>query len=159
MDDTDKEDLIDQIIKEVPQEKDRDIIARKLYRHRVVDTGNWEHINKEKMSNMQASLIPQRQAKLDQVINNRINDSWNEPTIIRVIIVNEEHKPASSEIIYDVFVPEGTITTKVVLSPKVKHPENPFNWQFGIDKMLVQQFVEDWTKMERSVIFKSQNLS
>ena len=67
----------------------------------MTNVNNWEFINKEKLQSMNVHLIPQKKAKLEQVINHRINDSWNEPTIIRVIIVNEEHKPTQSEYLHD----------------------------------------------------------
>ena len=93
--------MIEQVIAQCPGETNRDSLARKLYRHRVANVNNWEFINKDKIVSMNINLIPQKQAKLEQVINNRINDSWNEPTIIRVLIINEEHKPTQSEYVHD----------------------------------------------------------
>ena len=66
-DDVDEENLIDQVQEKCPEETDRELLARKIYRHRVSMVGEWDSINKEKFSAMPYNLIPQKQAKINQV--------------------------------------------------------------------------------------------
>ena len=150
--------MIDQVQKQCPEETDRELLARKIYRHRVSMVGNWDSINKERYSSMPYNLIPQRSAKVNQVLNNRINDPWNQPTTFKVIIVNEEHKPASSTLVLDSFDRNVVTSRKIDLEYKIKHPENKFNWQFGIDRLLTQNFVQSWLNLQRLVTSKSRIL-
>ena len=86
---------------------------------------------------------------MEQVLNNRINDAWNEPSIIRVLIVTEELKPTSTEMLMDFMEGYNLQTKTVKLEFKMKHPEDPSNWQFGVDKMQVQAFIHSWLNLLR----------
>lgn len=145
----DEDDLVKQVLQKRPDISDKAenlSLKRKLYRHRVLDSNNWQHLNKEKFVAMPINLIPQKSSLMSQIVNNRINDSWNEPTVIKVLIVNEELKPTSSEFLLDLL---GADDTKIKLDHKPAHTENLYNWQFGIDKMQNLQFRHNWLNLVR----------
>ena len=86
---------------------------------------------------------------MEQVLNNRINDAWNEPTVIRVLIVTEELKPTSTEMLIDLMDGYNTKTNVVKLDMVTKHPDDQANWQFGVDKMQVQAYIHSWLNLVR----------
>ena len=111
-------------------------------------TNSWEFINQEKFVAMPINLIPQPLTSMDQILNNRINDAWNEPTVIKVLIVKEELKPTKFDFVLDIF-DQGPSLQKIQLHTRNKHLNHPFNWQFGIDRLQVQQFVHNWLNLHR----------
>ena len=139
---------MEQVLQKFPDITDKISLKRKIYRHRVLDTNYWNHINKEKFIAMPINLIPQKSSPMSQVVNNRLNDSWNEPTIIKVLIVHEELKPTSSEFVLDLYE-AGPETRRIKLDHKLLHPDNLYNWQFGIDKMQNIQFKHNWLNLIR----------
>ena len=145
----DENDLVNQVCENSSDILSKDVMARKIYRQRVAQVAEWDSINKERLSIMPINLIPQKSAKLDQVLNNRINDPWNEPTIIMVHIVNAEHKPTEMKFTLDSFAQTTTSETIFNLKLTNQHPENTFNWQFGIDKLQVDQFIQAWMNLNR----------
>ena len=151
-DDSDEDNMIDQIRRRLPDSGTDETLRRKIYRQRVADVITWEDINQEKIAIFPMNMIPQKAAKMDQVFNNSLNDSWNEPTIIKVFIVNEENCPEKFDFIYDAFTIESSvISTKVTITSRIKHSDLTFNWQFGIDLIQVQNFKQSWLHMIRSV--------
>ena len=147
-DDVDERDLLNQVLVKVPGLKDKASTSRRIYRQRVMATNSWKYINQEKFVAMPINLIPQPSTSMDQILNNRINDAWNEPTIIKVLIVKEELKPAKFEFVLDCF-DQGPSITKMELQTRDKHVDHPYNWQFGIDKLQVQQFIHNWLNLQR----------
>lgn len=147
-DDVDEDDLVEQVVNKCSVPQDKASLKRKIYRHRVLDTNSWEHLNKEKFVAMPINLIPQKQSPMSQVVNNRLNDSWNEPTVIKVLIIQEELKPTQSDFVLEL-MEMGQETTKIILKHKDLHPDNSYNWQFGIDKMQNNQFKHNWLNLVR----------
>ena len=141
--------MVNQVCENSTDILSKDVLARKIYRQRVAQVAEWEFINKETLSVMPINLIPQKSAKLDQVLNNRINDPWNQPTIIMVYIINAEHKPTEMNFILDSFGQPTTSEANFNLKLTNQHPENPYNWQFGIDKLKVDQFIQAWMNCTR----------
>ena len=149
-DDVDEKDMIRQVKEKIPDAGPDDSLMRKIYRQRVVNVAGWEDINQEKIGTLPTNLIPQRQAKMDQVYSNNLNDSWNEPTIIQVIIVADEFVPNSFEYIHDSFTMAPVVLSqKVTITSKNLHPDNPYNWQFGIDRLAVQNFIHAFLNLVR----------
>ena len=149
-DDVDEENLADQVQTASPSQLDKDSIQRKIYRQRVNDIAKWPDINNEKFVGMAWNMIPQKATKMDQLLNLSINDSWNEPTCIQVLIVNQDATPDSLEFALDTVHSDNNYSTETLkLEIKNKHQELPFNWQFGIDRERVHQFIHSWTNLIR----------
>ena len=146
----DEDDMVAQVRAKIQSRGDDDTLKRKIYRQRVASIPLWEDINQEKFVALPVNQIPQRRARMDQVFQNTVNDAWNEPTVIKVIIVQKDYNPMKLEYIHDVFQPDSAVvSTKVEIIKKYKHSEQPYVWQFGIDKLRVQEFVQAWLNMER----------
>ena len=149
-DDVDEDHLVKQVQTAFPAQKDVDSIRRKIYRQRVEKISKWDDINNEKFVSMPYNLIPQKLAKLDQLLNHSINDAWNEPTIIQVIIVKQESVPQKMEFSLDTVDDNGEFQTKsVTLMSQFKNKDATFNWQFGIDLEKVHNFIHSWINMKR----------
>ena len=150
LNDVDEDDLVAQVRAQITVNGDDDSLKRKIYRQRVTNVPHWDDINQEKFVGLPVNQIPQRRARMDQVIQNTVNDAWNEPTVIKVIIVQEDYNPIEMDYIHDIFqVDSAVISKKVKIVKKPKHPEQPYIWQFGIDKLKVQEFVQAWLNLER----------
>ena len=149
-DDVDEEHLVKQVQTAFPDQTDTDSIKRKLYRQRVGKISQWPDINNEKFVSMPFNLIPQKLAKMDQLLNHSINDAWNEPTRIQVLIVKEESVPKEFEFSLDLVNDSGEFITKTVtLMSRLKNQNLTFNWQFGIDREKVHNFMHNWVNMKR----------
>ena len=148
--DADEDDMVAQVRQTIDVAGDDESLKRKIYRQRVVNIPLWDDINQEKYVSLPVNQIPQRKARMDQVIQNPINDAWNEPTVIKVIIVHEDYNPIDFNYIHDSFqIDTAVISQNVKIVEKSRHPDNQYNWQFGIDKLQVQNFVQAWLSVER----------
>ena len=149
-DDVDEEHLIQQVQTAFPDQTDVDSIKRKIYRQRVEKISQWPDINNEKFVSMPYNLIPQKLAKMDQLLNHSINDAWNEPTRIQVLILKQESVPQQMEFSLDTIGDKGEFQNKTVtLMSQFKHQQLSFNWQFGIDLETVHNFMHNWINMKR----------
>lgn len=149
-DDVDEEHLVKQVQTAFPDEKDTDSLKRKIYRQRVGKISQWDDINNEKFISMPYNLIPQKLAKMDQLLNHSINDAWNEPTQIQVLIVKQESVPMEWEFSLDTVNDKNEFQTKeVTLMSQFKNEMATFNWQFGIDLEQVHNFMHSWINMKR----------
>ena len=150
LDDVDEENLVNQVQTAFPEQKDRASIGRKIYRQRVASIPSWDDINNDKFTGMAWNQIPQKFSKLDQLLNHNINDSWNEPSIIQVLIIHQETAPTELDFSLDIVDENGQYTTlTATLMLQDQHPELPFNWQFGIDREAVHHFMHCWTNLKR----------
>ena len=148
--DADEDKMVEQVKLKLNLTGDDESIKRKIYRQRVVNIANWENINQEKFSPLPMNQIPQRLALMDQILQNPLNDAWNEPTIIKVLIIHEDYNPISFDYIHDVFEVESSVfTRKISIAEVPKHPDQPYMWQFGIDRLKIQEFVQSWLTLER----------
>lgn len=142
--------MVAQVRNKIQSNSDDDTLKRKIYRQRVAAIPLWDDINQEKFVALPVNQIPQRRARMDQVFQNTVNDAWNEPSVIKVIIVQEDYNPMKMEYIHDMFqLDSAVVSKKVDIIKKYKHSDNPYVWQFGIDKLKVQEFVQAWLNLER----------
>ena len=142
--------MVQQVKEKVTNIKDEESLKRKIYRQRVANIPLWNDINQEKFVALPVNQIPQRLAKMDQVFQNTVNDAWNEPSEIKVIIVHEDYNPKSFDYIHDSFEVSHQVTSsKVTIKENVAHPDQIHFWQFGVDKLKVQEFIQAWLNLER----------
>ena len=106
--------MVKQVRERIQTNGDDDSLKRKIYRQRVASIPLWDDINQEKFVALPVNQIPQRRARMDQVFQNTVNDAWNEPTVIKVIIVQEDYNPMKMEYIHDAFQLDSAVISKKI---------------------------------------------
>ena len=150
--DANEDDMVAQVKEKLKLTGEDESLKRKIYRQRVTNIQFWDDINQEKFVSLPVNQIPQKGAKMDQLFQNSINDAWNEPSIIKVIIVQQDFNPNKFDFIHDSFeLASAIVSQKVTINETLTHPDQQHFWQFGIDRLKVQEFIQSWLSLERLV--------